>query len=94
MAYGPARGWILPCVRGDNIPWRCALVDYPTEAEVEEIRQEHEEFVQRAIDAVPRIFAEIEAGRCPFCGAAMTKRQVGRDVYAAPCGHRLYQGYA
>lgn len=32
-------------------------------------------------------------GTCPICGARMEReRQVGRCVYAEPCGHRLYQG--
>lgn len=30
---------------------------------------------------------------CPHCGTPITnKRQVGRCVYADPCGCRLYQG--
>ena len=38
--------------------------------------------------------ARIAAGICPHCDAPITRRvQEGRCVLAAPCGHRLYQGY-
>lgn len=31
---------------------------------------------------------------CPVCGAPVEHfEQVGRSVYAVPCGHRLYQGH-
>lgn len=35
------------------------------------------------------------AGKCPHCQAKIDEeRQVGRCVYASPCGHRLFQGKA
>jgi hypothetical protein len=37
----------------------------------------------------------VEGKYCIHCGAVIErKRQVGRSVYAAPCGHRQYQGKA
>ena len=38
-------------------------------------------------------FAYLQSGLCPHCKAkVVSQRQVGRCVYAEPCGHRLYQG--
>jgi hypothetical protein len=37
-------------------------------------------------------FKKIEDGICPECNREYTPKQVGRCVYASPCGHRLYQG--
>lgn len=44
--------------------------------------------------AARRFLKELGDGRtCPRCHAEITdKQQVGRCVYAEPCGHRLYQG--
>jgi len=37
--------------------------------------------------------ADLDAHVCPQCKASIIQfRQVGRCVYASPCGHRLYQG--
>jgi len=97
MRYEPFRpgpNGFLPCIRGDGIAWRCPHVAYPSEAEVERMKIEREEMLRRAAEELDRDLAEMAAGRCPHCGAAMTKRQIGRSVYADPCGHRLYQGYA
>lgn len=38
--------------------------------------------------------SNIQNGICPTHKVAMTKKQVGRCVYADPCGCRLYQGKA
>jgi hypothetical protein len=43
-------------------------------------------------EIVVNYFDEIAKGICPICKGIMTKEQVGRCVYANPCGHRLYQG--
>ncbi len=48
---------------------------------------------ERAIkEHLEQFFGAIERGECPDCRQPMTKQQVGPCVYAAPCGHRLYQG--
>lgn len=44
-------------------------------------------------EAVKGFFQAMADNKCPHCGAdVVNKRQVGRCVYADPCGHRLYQG--
>lgn len=49
-----------------------------------------------SIEAMNREFQEwvrkLETGICTTCGRRMTRVQRGFWVYAAPCGHRLYQG--
>jgi hypothetical protein len=55
-----------------------------------------EEAWQRIVDSTQRfneMFAKIANDICPTCDKPYTRqRQVGRCVYAEPCGHRLYQG--
>lgn len=53
--------------------------------------------LEQQVDALARTvsehFTNLQAGRCPKCGAPFDKTmRVGRCVYASPCGHRLYQG--
>jgi hypothetical protein len=36
----------------------------------------------------------IDNGLCPDCKQPMLQKQVGKCVYASPCGHRLFQGRA
>jgi|GEM_PF-1080565 len=37
--------------------------------------------------------SHLAQGTCPHCGTPVKReKQVGRCVYAEPCGHRLYQG--
>lgn len=42
--------------------------------------------------AMQQYFADIRKATCPKCGQPMQTRMIGRDVYALPCRHRLYQG--
>jgi hypothetical protein len=65
----------------------CPKLDFPT---AEEARIAREESDARFAKKMQRL-AE---GFCLQCDQPMTKRQVGRCVYAEPCGHRLYQGKA
>lgn len=38
-------------------------------------------------------FEKLSKNICPHCDAPIAQQeQVGRCVYAHPCGHRLYQG--
>lgn len=78
-------GTTLPCFdNGQHLD--CALRQMPTPDEIEAERRE----IAKAITA----WAEnLMAGICPHCGSAIEqKEQVGRCVYARPCGCRLYQG--
>ncbi len=75
----------LPCIKEHANPVSCPDVSYYTAEEVkEQERQAEERLRQWTTDLANNV--------CPSCHQAMTKRQVGRCVYARPCGHRLYQG--
>lgn len=64
----------------------CPLQDWPTPGE---IAAEESEIAE----ALRQFFDNLNSGVCPHCGAPIAnKRQVGRCVYAEPCGCRLYQG--
>ena len=44
-------------------------------------------------DFIAAFFEKLRNGTCPHCDLKIERqRQVGRCVYAEPCGHRLYQG--
>lgn len=73
----------FPCFEGSSAS--CEARSFYTAEEKAERRRESDEYIER-------FFADITAGKCPHCGAVMSKRQVGPCVYADPCGHRLYQG--
>lgn len=83
---------LLPCLRGDlgfhpgkNIP-DCDKRRWLTE---EEIQAEED----RINAAVSQVIERINGNICVVCGVDIAnKRQVGRCVYADPCGHRQYQG--
>ena len=63
----------------------CPLASYPTEAQARA--------AAAASEAQARAYlADIRAGRCPHHRHPVRLRQVGRSVYAEPCGCRLYQG--
>lgn len=78
-----------PCFVGEHAAagacTSCATASFPTE---EQARAEQAEFEAH----LNKRSADIAAGICPTHGTPMTKRQVGRCVYADPCGCRLYQG--
>lgn len=58
-------------------------------------RDELDEEERQAAEAWAAYVTALNDGLCPHCGASVAKRrQVGRCVYASPCGHRLYQGKA
>jgi hypothetical protein len=66
----------------------CAKREYYTDAEL----AEHEKAVVAFIDSMTA-FTDRKTEDCIHCGKHVTKlRQVGRCVYAEPCGCRLWQG--
>lgn len=76
----------MPCFEREpclSVP--CAARRFPTPEE----RAERDRLSR---ESTIKFFAKIEQGICPDCDRTMIKRQVGSGVYAAPCGHRLYQG--
>jgi hypothetical protein len=75
--------WEYPCWNPALGP--CPRAEYPT-------RQEAEQWWDDTDREIKEYFAKIGEHICPQCGNPMTKRQIGRCVYAHPCGHRLYQG--
>lgn len=45
--------------------------------------------------AVQAYFHALQNGLCPVCRQPVEQeQQIGRCVYARPCGHRMYQGKA
>lgn len=64
----------------------CPLQDWPTPEE----RAAEEEQVNLMIQ---QFFTDLASDVCPHCHTPIErKKQVGRCVYAEPCGCRLYQG--
>lgn len=75
-----------PCFKSNNMADKCPLAVFPTP-------EENAEQERQATEALNKFFADIKANVCPRCQTAMIyKKQVGPCIYAAPCGHRLYQG--
>ncbi len=69
-----------------------ALADDPQQV----IRLQEEMQTHAAVGVeLERLAESLALGLCPECGGKIKReRQVGRCVYADPCGHRLYQGKA
>lgn len=75
----------VPCFR-EGIAIPCPYRRYPTPEE--DAAREAESKVSGQ-----RFLGNLANDICPRCERPIThKRQVGRCVYADPCGHRLYQG--
>lgn len=69
-----------------QIVGECPSRAWYTPEEIEEEERQRNEAVQKWLE-------DLENDICPHCGAKIEKRvQVGRCVYARPCGCRLYQG--
>lgn len=61
-----------------------ALVD--PQPEPQELPEEIKQFINT-------YFERLYGSRCPVCnGNVVSQEQIGRCVYARPCGHRMYQG--
>ena len=76
-----------PCFLDHDIH-NCALQAFMTVEEAEAKAAEQEARIRQ-------YFEEIATDVCPVCHKPFErKQQVGRCVYAEPCGHRMYQGKA
>lgn len=87
VAYKTFQGR-MPCLPkyADSKTGVCALFELYTEDEINKQQTE-------AAAAIAAFFSNLANDICPHCQTPITgKRQVGRCVYADPCGHRLYQG--
>jgi hypothetical protein len=55
--------------------------------------QEAMDEAQKLASGITSYFDKLARNECPKCGERiLEQKQVGRCVYAYPCGHRLYQG--
>lgn len=83
-------GYRWPCLTLNERPaaTTCELYREPTP---EEIAADEAAWAARIEEALART----KRGECSDCGTKVTAvRQVGRCVYAEPCGHRVGQGDA
>lgn len=92
VSYEPYRPYSVhnlpPCLSEDSTMTPCATAIYPTPEEVAVYEAKLEAEFQRMMQCN-------EQWICRHCGAEiLNEKQVGRCVYAEPCGHRLYQGRA
>lgn len=81
-------GFPLPCITNDQGEYSgtCALFEFQSEAEIEAEQQRTDEAATKWVNS-------LMSGVCPYCQTKIEqKEQVGRCVYARPCGCRLYQG--
>jgi len=82
------RTQFYPCFETDGVAHACTHCSYYTPEERQAQREASDAVWQKFVD-------DLNANRCPFCNAVIEQRkQVGRCVYAHPCGHQLYQGKA
>jgi hypothetical protein len=86
IQYPNDRPSVHPCFKENNISFSCTKAAFYTE---EEVQQE----VKKIDDLFAQVTSDLQNNICPTCKQPIEKRkQVGRCVYANPCGHRLYQG--
>lgn len=80
----------LPCLKAEvTDPTRTDLCDQCEFLTEEQAKAKAEESARH----IRALFKKEAAGICPTCDRQIDeRRQVGRCVYASPCGHRLYQG--
>lgn len=78
----------IPCIPSHN--YRGAICP-----KFVQVTRESAEQREAQVNAeVAKFFGDLAAERCPRCGReSITKKQVGRCVYAVECGHPLYQGW-
>src|SRR5262245_31561912 len=83
----PCVNFSLPLTEGVlvQLASKCASCSYPTKEEEEADRA-------RVMSKLAESLLKIQSDTCPTHDIPITKKQVGRCVYAEPCGCRLYQG--
>ena len=85
MVYSETQTGRLPCFKDSGIDNCCARSFYTEEQVQKQIEDIH--------NLLTQVTKELSGHICPTCKQPFTKkRQIGRCVYAEPCGHRLYQG--
>src|SRR2546423_8128344 len=76
----------LPCFKDQGCTDRCAFATFRTPEEVAAEEEKSTRILRTYLDNMARNI-------CPHCYTPIEERmQVGRCVYAQPCGCRLYQG--
>jgi hypothetical protein len=76
----------LPCFKDQGCTERCEKASFRTPEEVAEEEEKVSETLKKYLD-------NVKNNICPHCSTPIVeKKQVGRCVYSATCGHRLYQG--
>jgi hypothetical protein len=76
-----------PCFKSDNCVIRCERASFFSEQEIAD------EVARVQAHAVEFLTTLATGKVCPHCKMPITKRyEVGRCVYADPCGCRQYQG--
>lgn len=91
VRYEDVRGSVAsktyPCFKENGCAERCPSTSFLSEQEIAEE-------VKRSQEHAAKFLAELAEGKtCPHCHRPIEKRrQVGRCVYASPCGCRQYQG--
>lgn len=79
-----------PCFADPPSPHTCALREFLEGEALERAAKARYEDIKQTLDLLEE---RARAGRCLDCGEPITKRrQVGRCIYASPCGHRQGQG--
>jgi len=88
----PMYALAYPCIPhglplGEEVMARlcCTEASYPT-------KEEEEADEARTLAVIKAHFEDIKNDICPTHKVEITKVQVGKCVYAEPCGCRLYQG--
>lgn len=77
-----------PCFKDSGCTVVCPKAEFRTPEEVAEEERKASEIIQK-------YFSDIDNDICPHCKTPIQKqKQVGRSVYASPCGCRLFQGKA
>jgi len=77
---------LMPCFKRNKLP--CPKQRFNTPEEAAAQRAEADESIKEWL-------GKLANNICPECDTPVKKqRQVGRCVYADPCGHRLFQGRA
>jgi DNA-directed RNA polymerase subunit RPC12/RpoP len=74
------------------------LQKIPRSEEIRALQRERKADLETEHKAIEYLLQQIDQytaeGKCYHCGKPMKQTQVGRCVYADPCGHRLWQGKA